>query len=149
MDNIREGLKQAMTDAAKGRDQVRLDTVRMVVSAIRYKEIEKKGLLENDELLRLISSLCKQRRESIEQFLKGGRQDLVDKETREIQILESFLPKQLSPTEVETLVKRVIGELGAAGPKDMGRVMKVVASQVAGQADGKVVSEIVKKMLGS
>lgn len=149
MDNIREGLKQAMTDAAKGRDQVRLDTVRMVVSAIRYKEIEKKGLLENDELLRLISTLCKQRRESIEQFLKGGRQDLVDKETREIQILESFLPKQLSPTEVETLVKRVIGELGAAGPKDMGRVMKVVASQVAGQADGKVVSEIVKKMLGS
>lgn len=149
MDNIREGLKQAMTDAAKGRDQVRLDTVRMVVSAIRYKEIEKKGLLENDELLRLILSLCKQRRESIEQFLKGGRQDLVDKETREIQILESFLPKQLSPTEVETLVKRVIGELGAVGPKDMGRVMKVVVSQVAGQADGKVVSEIVKKMLGS
>lgn len=149
MNNIREGLKQAMTDAAKGRDQVRLDTVRMVVSAIRYKEIEKKGLLENDELLRLISTLCKQRRESIEQFLKGGRQDLVDKETREIQILESFLPKQLSPTEVETLVKRVIGELGAAGPKDMGKVMKVVVSQVAGQADGKVVSEIVKKMLGS
>lgn len=147
MNNIREGLKQAMTDAAKGRDQVRLDTVRMVVSAIRYKEIEKKGLLENDELLRLISSLCKQRRESIEQFLKGGRQDLVDKETREIQILESFLPKQLAPTEVETLVKRVIGALGAAGPKDMGRVMKVVVSQVAGQADGKVVSDIVKKLL--
>ena len=147
MDNIREGLKQAMTEAAKGRDQVRLDTVRMVVSAIRYKEIEKKGPLENDELLRLISSLCKQRRESIEQFSQGGRQDLVDKETREIQILESFLPKQLSPTEVETLVKRVIGELGAAGPKDMGRVMKVVVSQVAGQADGKVVSDIVKRAL--
>lgn len=136
-----------MTEAARGRDQLRLDAIRMVLSAVHYQEIEKRVALSDAQVMQVIAGLCKQRRESIEQFSKGGRQDLVDKESREIQILEAFLPTQLSERQVEEIVRQVIGELEASTQKDMGRVMKAVVQKTMGQADGKRVSEIVKSLL--
>lgn len=144
---VQDDLKKAMTEAARGRDQLRLDAIRMVLSAVHYQEIEKRVALSDAQVMQVIAGLCKQRRESIEQFSKGGRQDLVDKESREIQILEAFLPTQLSERQVEEIVRQVIGELGASTQKDMGRVMKAVVQKTMGQADGKRVSEIVKSLL--
>ncbi len=146
--DTREGLRKSMLEATKQRDQVKLDTLRMAISAFRYKEIENKGTLTEDEVLRVISGLCKQRRDSIEQFSKAGRQDLADKETRELKILEEFLPRPMDRTELEQLVKKVVQELGASGAKDTGKVMKTLMPLVAGKADGKLVSELVKSLLG-
>lgn len=148
--DTREGLRKSMLEATKQRDQVKLDTLRMAISAFRYKEIENKNkaALTEDEVLRVLSGLCKQRRDSIEQFSKAGRQDLVDKETRELKILEEFLPRPMDRMELEQLVKKVVQELGASGAKDTGKVMKTLMPLVAGKADGKLVSELVKGLLG-
>jgi len=146
--SIRDDLKASLVESAKARDQVRLDTIRGVQSAVRYKEIDKKAELTDTEILSVIQILCKQRRESIEQYTKGGRADLADKETRELQILEKFLPAQLSREDIEKVAKAVVEELGAKGPADMGRVMKESVKRMAGQADGKIVSEVVKALLG-
>ncbi len=145
--SLREELKKSLVESAKAKDQVRLDTIRGVQSAIRYKEIDKKGELADNEILSVIQTLCKQRRESIEQYKSGGRTDLADKEARELGILEKFLPAQLSREHVEKIAKEVIGETGAKGPADMGRVMKEAMKRMAGQADGKLVSEVVKSLL--
>lgn len=150
--SLREELKKSLVESAKAKDQVRLDTIRGVQSAIRYKEIDKKGELADNEILSVIQTLCKQRRESIEQYKSGGRTDLADKEARELGILEKFLekflPAQLSREHVEKIAKEVIGETGAKGAADMGRVMKEAMKRMAGQADGKLVSEVVKSLLG-
>lgn len=146
--SLREELKKSLIESAKAKDQVRLDTIRGVQSAIRYKEIDKKGELADNEILSVIQTLCKQRRESIEQYKGGGRTDLADKEARELGILEKFLPAQLSREHVEKIAKEVIGETGAKGATDMGRVMKEAMKRMAGQADGKLVSEVVKSLLG-
>ena len=144
---LKEDLKKSLVTAAKAKDQVGLDTVRSVQSALHYKEIEKRGELTEAESFQVIGTLCKQRREAIEQFRKGGREDLVAKETRELEILQKFLPQQFSAAEVEEVVRRVIGELGAKGPADMGKVMKLVMPQVQGRADGGAVNRIVKESL--
>src|SRR5262245_21548951 len=144
---LREEFKKSLVEAAKARDQVRLDTIRAVQSAIRYKEIEKKGTLADPEILSVIGTLCKQRRESIEQFKNGGRMELAEKEARELSILEKFLPAQLSKEEVEKAVAQVIKDLGASGASAMGGVMKEVMKRLAGQADGKVVNEVVRSQL--
>lgn len=146
--SLKDDLQRALVDAAKARDQVRLDAIRSAQSAIHYREIEKKrGELTETEITAVIGTLCKQRRESIEQFQKGGRADLVAKEKRELEILEKYLPAQMSRPEVEKAVQRVIGELGAKGPGDMGRVMKAVMGELAGRADGKTVNEVVRSLL--
>jgi uncharacterized protein YqeY len=144
---LRDEFKKALVEAAKARDQVRLDTIRAVQSAVRYKEIEKKGTLTDPEILSVIGTLCKQRRESIEQFRNGGRAELADKEARELSILEKFLPAQLSKDEVEKVVAQVIKDLGASGASAMGNVMKETMKRLAGQADGKLVNEIVRTQL--
>ncbi|MDO8462142.1 MAG: GatB/YqeY domain-containing protein, partial [Deltaproteobacteria bacterium] len=132
----------------KARDQVRLDAIRMAVAAIKNKEIDKRGALTDVELTQVLGTLCKQRRESIVEFKKGGRDDLVQKETRELDILQAFLPKALSPEEVEKRVKQVIADLAAVGPKEMGRVMKALKDEMAGKVDGQVLSETVRRLLG-
>jgi uncharacterized protein YqeY len=104
--------------------------------------------LTDDEIVETVRSLIKQRKDSIEQFDKGGRQDLVDKETAEVAILEVYLPQQLSRDEIETLVRSAIAESGAQGAKDMGKVMKALMPKLGGRADGKLVSELVKAGLG-
>jgi uncharacterized protein YqeY len=144
---LREELKKSQVEAAKAKDQLRLDTIRAVQSAVRYKEIDKKGDLTDAEILAVIGTLCKQRRESIEQFQKGGRQELADKESRELSILEKFLPAQLPREEIEKVVAQVVKDLAVSEASALGAVMKEAMKRLAGQADGKAVNEVVRSLL--
>jgi len=145
--SLKEQLNEAMKTAMKARDDLRLSAVRMVRSAVKNREIEQKKELNDQEIIEVISTLAKQRRESIRLYREGNRLDLADKEESELEILLSFLPAQLSQTEIEELVDRVIAETGAQGAKDMGRVMKAITPLTAGKADGRAVSETVKRKL--
>jgi uncharacterized protein YqeY len=143
-DRFTEDLKQAM----KARDQLRMDVIRMIKAAILNKEIELKKDLDDAEMSRVMTTLIKQRRESVEQYEKANRADLAGKERQEIAIIESYLPKALSPEELAQLVEAVIRETGAAGLKDMGAAMKAVMGRLAGQpADGKLISDLVRSRL--
>lgn len=147
------GLKQQiisdLTASMKAKDAPRTSTLRMVKAAFVNREIEKGGELDEEEMLKLLRSLLKQRRDSVEQFEKGGRQDLVAKENAEIQIIEAYLPRAAAREAIEAVVVAAIAETGATSMKDMGRVMKAAQAALAGQnADGKTVSEIVKAKLG-
>lgn len=134
--------------AMRSKDQIQLSTLRMLKAALMNKGIEKKRALDDAEELQVVSSLVKQRRDSIEQFTAGGRTDLADKERAEIAVLESYLPPSIAPEELEQAVMRAIADTGASGPKDMGKVMKAVMAALAGKTvDGKQVSEMVRKKL--
>ena len=138
----------AIADAMRQRDAARLSALRMLKAAFMNREVEKGRALDDAEARQVVNSLVKQRRDSIEQFLKGGRQDLVDKETAEITILESYLPAAADPAVVDAAVTDAIAETGATSPKDMGRVMKAAMARLAGQTvDGKTVNELVRKKL--
>ena len=140
---------QDITAAMKSRDQARLSALRMAKAALMNKEVEKGRPLEEPESEQVIGSLIKQRRDSVEQFTKGGRAELAAKETAEIAVLEAYLPPPLDPAELEQAVDAVIAETGASGAKDLGRVMKGVMGRLAGRTvDGKVVNEIVRRRLG-
>jgi uncharacterized protein len=144
-----QDINAAITAAMKARDQVRLDPLRMLKTALTNKQIEKGRDLDDAEALQVVATLVKQRRESIEQFRKGGRSDLVDKEAREIQILEAYLPPAMDTAELDALVQAAITETGATSPKDMGRVMKDLMPRLAGRGvDGKAVNELVRRKLG-
>ncbi|HEY6837218.1 MAG TPA: GatB/YqeY domain-containing protein [Geobacteraceae bacterium] len=145
---LRDRLTEEMKGAMKAKDELRLSTIRLVRSAVRNKEIDLKREMADQEVIETISSLVKQRRESIRLFTEAGRDDLVAKEEKELAILLSFLPQQLGREEVAELVVKVIAECGAQGAKDMGKVMKALMPHVAGRADGKMVSEVVKEKLG-
>ncbi|MBK9948493.1 MAG: GatB/YqeY domain-containing protein [Nitrospira sp.] len=143
-DRLTEDLKFAM----KSRDQLRMDVIRMIKAAVLNKEVELKRDLDDAEMSRVMTTLVKQRRESIEQFEKAQRQELAAKERQEIEIIESYLPKSLSPEELETLVTSVIADTGSRSIKDLGAVMKAVMARLGGQTvDGKLVSELVKRKL--
>jgi hypothetical protein len=145
--SLRERLTDEMKGAMKSRDELRLSTIRMIRSTVKNREIELKHELDDTGICEIIASLVKQRRESIRLFTQGGRDDLVEKEEKELGILLGFLPPQLERAELEELVIKVIAECGAQGAKEMGKVMKTLASQVAGRADGKVVAEVVREKL--
>lgn len=143
-----EQISRDITEAMKARDAVRLSALRMVKAALMNGEVSKGRALEDAEAQQVLASLIKQRRDSVEQFKSGGRQDLVDKETAEIAILERYAPPGATPAEIEQAVDGAIRETGASGPKDIGRVMKAVMSSLAGKsADGKVVNELVRRKL--
>ena len=143
-----EQISHDITDAMKARDAARLSALRMVKAAFMNGEVSKGRPLEEAEAQQVLASLIKQRRDSIEQFKNGGRDDLVQKETAEVAILEKYAPPAASTAELEEAVEAAIRETGAAGPKDMGRVMKAVMAALAGKsADGKAVNEIVRKKL--
>jgi uncharacterized protein YqeY len=145
-----EQISHDITQAMKARDAVRLSALRMAKAALMNGEVSKGRPLEEAEAQQVLASLIKQRRDSIEQFKNGGRQDLVDKETADLAVLERYAPPAAGAAEIEQAVDAAIKETGAAGPKDMGRVMKAVMSALAGKsADGKMVNEIVRKKLGS
>jgi uncharacterized protein YqeY len=144
---LREKLQAQMKEAMKSRDALRLSAIRMVISAVKNRDIELRRELNDAEITDTIVTLCKQRRESIRLFKEAGRQELVDKEEAELELMMSFLPQQLTREELETLVMKTITEVSAAGAKDMGKVMKALQPSVAGRADGKLVSEIVKEKL--
>ena len=134
--------------AMKAKDAGRLSTLRMLKAALMNKGVEKNRALEPAEELQVVSSLVKQRRDSIDQFTSGGRTDLADKERAEIAILEHYLPPAVDQAELDAAVARAIAETGASGPKDMGKVMKAVMALLAGKTvDGKMVSERVKAEL--
>jgi hypothetical protein len=139
-----------ITAAMKAKDAARLSALRMVKAAIMNKGVEKGRDLDDAEVLQVLASLVKQRRDSIDQFSKAGRTDLVDKETAEIAVLEEYLPPAASPGEIDAAVAAAIAETGAASPKDMGKVMKAVMPKLAGKnADGKAVNEAVRRKLGA
>jgi hypothetical protein len=138
-----------MKTAMKSRDTLRLETIRGVRGAMRNKEIELGESLDEDGILRVIRTLVKQRADSIEQFQAAGRSELVEKETAERQLLESYLPAAPDAAAVDQAVAAVIAELGAQGPKDMGRVMKAALEKLGPAADGKLVSEAAKRLLAS
>jgi uncharacterized protein len=145
--SLREQLSDEMKTAMKARDELRLSTIRMIRSAVKNKDIDLKRELSDQEIVDVLATLVKQRRESIRLFGEAGRTDLVEKEEKELAVLMQFLPRQLSREEVTTLIDGVIAECGALSGKDMGRVMKALAPHVAGRADGKMVSDLVKGKL--
>ena len=147
---LSEQISRDITDAMKARDAAKLSALRMVKAALMNGEVAKGRALEEPEAQQVLSSLIKQRRDSIEQFKSGGRADLVDKETAELAILERYAPPAASAADIERAVEAAIAETGAATAKDMGRVMKAVMSALAGKsADGKVVNELVRKKLSA
>jgi uncharacterized protein YqeY len=145
---LSEQITRDISAAMKAKDQARLSPLRMVKAALMNGEVAKGRPLEEAEAQQVLASLIKQRRDSIEQFGTAGRQDLVEKETAEIAVLEKYAPPAATPAELEAAVAAAIQETGAAGPKDMGRVMKAVMGGLAGKSvDGKAVNELVRKKL--
>lgn len=139
---------QDITAAMRARDAGRLSALRMAKAALMNREVEKGRALEEPEAEQVIASLIKQRRDSIEQFAKGGRDDLVARETAEIATLDAYLPPPMDPAEIDGIVDEVLTETGASGQKDLGRVMKGVMARLAGRTvDGKLVNEIVRRKL--
>ncbi|HSB74373.1 MAG TPA: GatB/YqeY domain-containing protein [Terriglobales bacterium] len=148
--SISEKVQKDMTDAMRARDERRLSALRMVKAALKNREIEKRSQLDDGEEMQVLASLIKQRKDSVEQFTRGGRQELADKEAAEIKLIESYLPQAVPEAEIEGVVRAKVVELGTPTLKDMGAVMKAVMAhfQSSGaRVDGKLVSEIVKRQL--
>jgi uncharacterized protein YqeY len=144
---LKDRLQKDMQKAAKERNPLALSALRMALADIKNREIEARGELADDAILKALASMVKKRRESIELFLKGNRPELAEKEQAEIVVLETYLPKGLSEADVEALAREAIAAAGAGAPSDMGRVMKELMPKVAGRADGKLVSEVVRRLL--
>ena len=146
--SLKDKIIADMTAAMKAKDPARTSTLRMVKAAITNREKESGGEISDEDVLKLLRSQVKQRRDSVEQYQKGGRQELADKEQREIAIIEAYLPQAAAQEEIDQAVAAAIAETGAASVKDMGAVMKAAMARLAGKnADGKAVSETVKKKL--
>jgi uncharacterized protein len=144
-----ERISQDIANAMRAKDTLRLGALRMAKAALMNQEIQKGRPLDEAESQQVVTSLIKQRRDSIEQFRNGGRSDLADKEAAEITTLEAYLPAPMDAAGLEFIVAEVVAELGASGPKDLGRVMKAVMPKLAGQAvDGKAITEMVRRRLG-
>jgi len=147
---LNDQVNTGITAAMKAKDQVRLSALRMLKAAIMNKNVEKGRDLDDAEVLQVIGSLVKQRRDSIEQFQAAGRTDLVDKEAAEMAVLDAFLPPAASAADIHAAVAAAIAETGATSPKDMGKVMKAVMPKLAGKsADGRAVNEAVRRSLGA
>lgn len=145
---LSDQVNAGITEAMKAKDPVRLSALRMLKAAIMNKGVEKGRDLDDAEVLQVVGALVKQRRDSIEQYEKGGRQELADKEAAEIVVIETYLPQAASQGEIEQAVSAAIAEAGATSMKDMGKVMKAVQEKLSGRnADGRTVSEIVKAKL--
>jgi uncharacterized protein YqeY len=146
--SLKQQIISDLTASMKAQDAPRTSTLRMAKAAVMNREIEKGAELDDEEMMQLLRSLIKQRRDSVEQYEKGGRQELADKEKTEIEVIEAYLPQAASSEDIEAAVAAAISETGASTMKDMGRVMKAVQVALAGKnADGRTVSEIVKAKL--
>jgi uncharacterized protein YqeY len=145
--DINVKLNEEIAVATKAKDKIRLSAIRMLKTALHNKEIDLMRPLNESEILQILSVIVKQRKDSIEQFAKGGRNDLVEKEEAELKVVQEFMPAQMSDEEVETVIKKAIAEAGAVSVKDMGKVMKILMPQLTGKADGKTVGEKVKAFL--
>lgn len=145
--NFTEKLQNDMIAAAKSQNKARLSTLRLIKAAFHNREIDLKRPLNEGENLQVLASMVKQRKDSIEQFAKGGRMDLVEKEEAELQIIQEFMPSQMSEEDLTREIEKAIAEAGATNIKDLGKVMKILMPVVTGRADGKTLSEKVKKIL--
>jgi uncharacterized protein len=143
LDNLRSEMEKAL----RGGDKLRLSTLRMVISAVNYYQIEKQKTIDDNDVIVVLNREAKKHRESIEAFEKGNRPDLVDKEKAELAIISTYLPEQMSRDEIIVLAKKVIAETGAAAPSDKGKVMGKLVPQTKGKADGKMVSDVVDEIL--
>jgi uncharacterized protein YqeY len=142
-----EQISKELLESMKQKDAVRTSTLRMLVSAIRYKEVEKKKALAEADVLEVIQTEAKRRKESMEEYTKAGRVDLASKEESELNVLKVYLPQPLSEAELKALVQSAIQSSGAKSPQDMGRVMSVVMPQIKGRADGKQAQQVVQQLL--
>jgi len=144
---IKERLMEDMKDAMKKGEQIKLSANRMVRAGIKNKEIELGKELSDEDVIAVINSAIKQRKDSYAQFLNAKRTDLADKEKKEIEILSVYLPEQLGEEDIKKIVREVISETGASAAKDMGKVMKALMPKLKGKADGSLINKIVKEML--
>jgi len=147
MGDFKSQLNDELKTALRSGDKLRLSVLRLLSALIKNREVEKRGPLTDAEILQAIIASCKQRQDSIEQFKQGGRADLVEKESAELSILQSYLPAPLTEDELRALIRQAIQDVQAASPKDMGKVMAALMPKVAGRADGKAVSALVREML--
>lgn len=145
--SLTDRISKDLQEAIKARDTLRVSCLRMLKSGLKNRQVEKGEELSDKEIQSLISSLIRKGQEAVEEFKKGGRQDLAAKEEAEIHILYTYLPEQLTPDEIERILKETISELSAGGPEDLGKVMKTAMARMAGRAQGKEVNEIAKRLL--
>ncbi len=147
--SLKEQLANDLKDAIRQRDESRKIAIRMTTSAIKNAEIERGAALSEADVLTLVSREAKQRRESIAEFEKADRRDLVEKERAELEVLKSYLPAQVSRDEIAEAAREVIAEVGAGGPRDKGKVMPVLIGRLAGRAEGREINEVVTELLAS
>jgi len=143
--NIDEDIKEAL----KSKDSLRLGVLRMLKSEIRYKEIDTRSELSDEEVISILSSSIKRRKDSIEQFERGGRDDLVSQEKAELEVILGYMPEQLTEEKLSGIISQAIKEVNASGPSDLGKVMKLIMPQVKGKADGKLVNQLVSSQLSA
>jgi len=147
--SLQEQISAALKDAMRARDEVKMATLRLVLTAIKNREKEARSLLEDQEVISVITTQIKQRRESIEQYRQAGREDLAQREESELQILQGYMPEQVSEEEISNTLDEIIAEVGAASMKDMGTVMKAAMAKLAGKAEGGAINAMVKEKLSS
>lgn len=147
MGALRERFAEDLKESLKSRDRLKTSVLRLLTSLIKNREVEKRGELDEQETIQAVVASCKLRREAIEQYLKGGRQDLAAKEDAELKLLEAYLPQPLSPQELRQKVSEAVTAAGAGSLKDMGKVMALLMPQISGRADGKVASQMVRDAL--
>jgi len=145
--SLQEEISAALKDAMRARDEAKMSTLRLVLTAIKKREKEARSLLEDQEVLSVITSQMKQRRESIEQYRKAGREDLAQTEENELHILQGYMPEQVSEEEISKTLDEIIAEVGAVSMKDMGKVMKAAMAKLAGKAEGGAINAMVKAKL--
>jgi uncharacterized protein YqeY len=147
--SLTQEIEDSFKTALKSQDKVRTSALRMLRSAIKNKEVERRGKLEDTEIISVIKGLIRQGKEAVEQFEKGCRPDLAEKEKAELQIYAAFLPAQATREEIEKTINQIIGEINASGIKDMGKVMKTAMARLAGRAEGQTIQAIVRQKLSS
>ena len=147
--SLKEQFNNDLKEAQRSRDRMRTETLRLLKSAIKYAEIEVGHDLDDAGLLAVVTKQAKQRRDSIAEFEKGGRTDLVEKEAAELAILEAYLPAQISEAEIEERARAIIAELGVSDIKGMGQVMKRMMAELKDQADGKIINQVVRRLLNN
>ena len=147
--SLSERIQQETVQATKARDKARLSALRLLRSALHNREIDKRAPLSDEEVIEVLSSAVKRHKESIEQFRLGRREDLVQKEEAELQVVLSFMPEQMDEEEIKGELRSVILELGAKGPKDLGTVMKTAMARLKGKVEGRVVQQLARELLSS
>ena len=149
MTTLQARIQSELGDAMRARDETRKSALRMLLAAIKYAEIEARQPLDDTAIVAVVQKQVKQRRESILEFKKANRQALVDKEEGEMAVLEVYLPQQADRSEIEAAARKLVAETGASGPRDIGKVMPPLVRQFAGRADGRLINEIVRDLLGA